>query len=158
MEIELLTNIEAFKKHLDKMVIAAQMQLKSHGAIQQYFVTNNGFDFEEAPLELSPEMKDIEEMQVKAVCTNPSITSSALVLDVHTMTVLTEDVSKYEGVNLENHPQATNALLVILYTPNESYVRTMPYRKKASGEYWFGDRGWEEAPEVLGAFKNPHKI
>ena len=152
------TNLEVFKKHLDKMLITAQNQLRHHDGIQSYFVTNDDTTIDKAPISLSPEMKDIEAIEVEMICTNPLITSSALILDVNKLEVPEDEVANYKDVVIKDHPQSVKAIMVILYTSDVSYVRVMPYRKKASGDYWFGDMGWREAPEVIGTFKNPHKI
>jgi hypothetical protein len=156
------TSLEAFKQHLDKMLLIAQGQLQKHGGIQSYFITNDNDVYDKAPLAYSPEMQDIEAVEVEMICTNPSITSSALLMSVYKLDVLEDEVEdymdSYKNVTVKDHPDTTEALMVVLYTTDNTYARIMPFKKKESGEYWFGDMGWREAPEIEGVLKNPHKI
>jgi hypothetical protein len=59
--------------------------------------------------------------------------------------------------SLKDNPDASEALIVVIYTKDQGiHLRQVLFSKKDTGGYSFFDLGWHESKEGLGNFKNPY--
>ena len=150
-------SLEIFKAHLEKIINKARSEIAIHDGIQSLFVVTDGKEVQEVPVTLEDDMRDIEAIEIETICSDATVKLAALILKGHTLMVDTVDVPKYEGKSLKALPESVQALMVVIYTPTVSFVRTIPFKKKGDRDYWFGDMGWQEAPDIEGIFGNPFK-
>jgi len=149
--------IETFQKTLEIVVDEARVSLINRDGIQNaFFVSEDGKKYEVLKVTLKPELKPEESMQMKLVCRDPSVAIAALIMDAYTRFIPTEN---FEEVSkpLKDYPDHMEALLLYIYTRDQSFVRVMPYWKNGPRDYGFADQGWSEATNSEGLFENVFK-
>jgi hypothetical protein len=151
--------LKIFKGTLESKIDEARMSLILQDGVQAtFFTSKDGIVFDSLPLTLSKEMKQIESMQMKTICSDSSIAVAGILMECDTVTVDTEDVDTVEDP--KDHPDNMEAILLILYSREDlaCSVRVVPYKRKGDHDYWFADKGWEDnIPSTEGLFENVFK-
>lgn len=148
--------IKEFKSILEKRLDDAKGCLILNDAIQPLFIYwSNDSGVQEIRLTMEDSNKEKESRKMARICSNPKIACAAVLMDVHSITVLAEEADSIKSTDdYSQHPDSIEALYLVLFTKNYMCIKSTPYMRRGERSYMFGNGGWVET-KCEGYFRNP---
>jgi len=160
--IRLPEPFEKFQEYLEKKLDEARTSLMFQDGIQPLLITweANGVG-KEVPLQLTPESKEEDASLIRSACKSPQTIMAAIIFDSYTYFAETAKIHEIrkeleeKEATLKDIDGSQEAIFIFLYTKDQTFSRSVSYKKRGTQDYWFADEGWDGVPDANGLFANP---
>lgn len=135
---------EKIKEVADKHINIARASLEQNGYLYHIMITVK--DDKDQPMAFDNEEDLIEVMNMETPV------SDAIITILNTDMANLDEIEEIESV--KNLEESYDCLVCFVYTPETSYIKSIPYVENENGLLFF-DKGWEDVT-LNGAYNNPY--
>lgn len=150
-----MSGLDNFKKIMLTCADFAKVSLEQEDCVLPFLIgSKDGIGFEEMTLDFRDGNVDMQFEEIKLIClSNPDFQYVGLIIDMDCVVVDKDKVSELHGKDLHEVDGVSQAIYLIIYMRDGSWVKTYPY-KKDGDQYFFGETDWSN-PTLGGFYVNP---